>query len=65
MVELDLDHLETAPPVGLIPQTILERTARILLSEEELYRFRMTRQGRTWIRRVSPRDKAKPRAAIA
>jgi hypothetical protein len=27
VVELDLGHLEAAAPLGLVPQTILERTA--------------------------------------
>jgi hypothetical protein len=39
VVELDLLHLETAAPLGLVPQTILQRTARVLLGDEELYRF--------------------------
>ena len=38
MVELGLGHLEPVAPLGLIPQTILERTARVLLGDEELYR---------------------------
>jgi hypothetical protein len=41
VVELDLGHLEEAAPLGLIPQTILKRTLRVLLSDEELYRFRI------------------------
>ena len=32
MVELDLGHLEAAGPLGLVPQTIIERTARVLLA---------------------------------
>ena len=40
MVEDDRGHLESATPLGLVPQTILERTTRVLLSDEELYRFR-------------------------
>ena len=43
MVELDLGHLEAVAPLGLVPQTILERTARVLLSDEELYRFRVVK----------------------
>jgi hypothetical protein len=38
VVELDLAHLEEAAPPGLVSQTILERRARVLLSNEELYR---------------------------
>jgi len=38
VVELDLGHLESAAPLGLVPQTILERTAGVLLGDEELYR---------------------------
>ena len=34
VVELDLGHLEEAAPLGLIPQTILKRAARVLLSDE-------------------------------
>ena len=40
VIQLDLGHLETAAPLWLVPQTILERTARVLLGDEELYRFR-------------------------
>jgi len=39
VAELDLGHLEAAAPLGLVTQTILERTACVLLSDEELYRF--------------------------
>ena len=39
MVKLDLLYLETATPLGLVPQTILKRAARVLLSDEKLYRF--------------------------
>ena len=46
VVELDLGHLEAAPPVGLIPQTILKRAARVLLTDEELYRFRVVKLGK-------------------
>ena len=45
VVELDLGHLEEAAPLGLVPQTILERTARVLLGDEELYRFRVVKLG--------------------
>jgi len=38
LVELDLLHVEPPAPLGLVPQTILERTARVLLGDEELYR---------------------------
>jgi hypothetical protein len=43
VIELDVPHLEAAAPLGLVPQTILERTARVLLSDEELYRFRVVK----------------------
>ena len=43
VIELDVLHLEAAAPLGLVPQTILERTARVLLSDEELYRFRVVK----------------------
>jgi len=39
VVKLDLLHLEAAAPLGLVPQTILKRAARVLLGDEELYRF--------------------------
>ena len=45
VVEFDLGHLETSAPTGLVPQTILERTAGVLLSDEELYRFRVVKFG--------------------
>lgn len=45
MVQLDLGHLEAAAPLGLVSQEILERTARVLLSDEELYRFRVVKLG--------------------
>ena len=45
MVELDLGRLEAARPLGLVPQTILERTSCVLLSDEELYRFRVVKLG--------------------
>jgi hypothetical protein len=45
VVELDLGHLETAAPVGLVPQTILERPAGVLFGDEELYRFRVVKLG--------------------
>jgi hypothetical protein len=32
VVELDLGHLETDTPLGLIPETILERPLRALLT---------------------------------
>ena len=38
VVELNLFHFEPAAPLGLIPETILERPLRVLLSDEELYR---------------------------
>ena len=37
MVELDLGHLEAAAPLGLVPQTIVKRAARVLLGDEELH----------------------------
>ena len=45
VVELDFRHLKTAAPLGLVPQTILERAARVLLGDEELYRFRLVKLG--------------------
>ena len=45
MVELDLGHLEEAARLGLVPQTILKCAARVLLSDEELYRFRVVKLG--------------------
>jgi hypothetical protein len=45
VVELDLGHLEPPAPLGLVPQTILERAARVFLSDEELYRFRVVKLG--------------------
>jgi len=33
VVELDLFHFETTTPLGLIPETILERPLRVLLTE--------------------------------
>ena len=44
MAELDLGHLEAAAPLGLVTQTILERTACVLLSDEEFYRFGVVKQ---------------------
>jgi len=35
VVELDLGHLKAAAPLGLVPQTVLERTAGVLLGDEE------------------------------
>ena len=40
VVELDLGHLKEPAPSGLIPQTNLERTARVLLSDEDELRAR-------------------------
>ena len=45
VVKFELGHLEAAAPLGLVPQTILKRTARVLLSDEELYRFRVVKLG--------------------
>jgi hypothetical protein len=45
VVELDLLHLETPAPLRFIPQTILERAARVLLDDEKLYRFRVVKLG--------------------
>ena len=45
VVELDLGHLEGVAPLGLVPQTILERAACVLLGDEELYRFRVVKLG--------------------
>src|SRR4029453_12921530 len=41
----DLLHLENPAPLGLVPQTILKRAARVLLSNEELYRLRVVKFG--------------------
>jgi hypothetical protein len=50
-----LGHLEEAAPLGLVPQTILERTMRVLLSYEELYRFRVMKLGeRIEAHRIEP-----------
>ena len=43
--EFDLGHLEEAAPLGLAPQAILERALRVVLSDEELYRFRVVKLG--------------------
>jgi hypothetical protein len=45
VVELDLGHLEAAAPQGLVPETILERAARVFLIDEELYLFRVVKLG--------------------
>ena len=45
VVELNLFHFGAAAPLGLVPQTILERQACILLTNEELYRFRVVKLG--------------------
>jgi len=45
VVELNLFHFETATPLGLVPQTILERAARVLFTNEELYRFWIVKLG--------------------
>ena len=45
VVELDLGHLDAAAPLGLVPQTILKRAARVLLGDEEFYRFRVVKLG--------------------
>jgi hypothetical protein len=45
VVELDIGHLEAVAPLGLVTQTILERAARVLLGDEELYRFRVVKLG--------------------
>ena len=41
MVELDLGHLEESAPLGLVPQTILERAARVLFAKEDVDCFRV------------------------
>ena len=45
VVELNLFHFEAATPLRLVPQTILKRAARVLLGDEELYRFRVVKLG--------------------
>jgi hypothetical protein len=42
---LDVSESSIFGTYGLVPQTILERTARVLLSDEELYRFRVMKLG--------------------
>jgi hypothetical protein len=42
---LDISKSSIFGAYGLVPQTILERTARVLLSDEELYRFRVMKLG--------------------
>ena len=46
MLELDLGHPKEAAPLRLVPQTILERTARVLLTNEEFYRSRVVKPWR-------------------
>jgi hypothetical protein len=45
VVELDFVHLEPSAPLGLVPETILKCAACVLLSDEELYRFRVVKLG--------------------
>jgi hypothetical protein len=45
VVEFDLGYLEVAAPLGLVPQTILERPLGVLLGDEELCRFRVVKFG--------------------
>ena len=45
VVELNLFHFETATPLGLVPRTILQHAARVLLTNEELYRFWVVKLG--------------------
>ena len=63
MVELNLFHFEPAAPLGLVPQPILERTAGVLLSDEELYRFRVVKLGeriQTQAQSLTPQWVARP-----
>jgi hypothetical protein len=43
VVELNLFHFETATPLGLISQAVLERALGVLLTDEELNRFRVVK----------------------
>ena len=66
VVELDLFHLETAMPLGLVPQTILKRAARVLLGDEELYRFRVVKLGeRVQTHRLGPYSAIRGEASVS
>ena len=66
MVELNLFHLEPATPLGLVPQTILERTACVLLCDEELYRLRVMKLGeRVQTHRVEPYSASRGEASVS
>ena len=66
VVELDLGHLEAATPLGLVPQTILKRAARVLLGDEELYRFRVVKLGeRVQTHRVGPYSAIRGEASVS
>ncbi len=55
MVELDLGHVEAVAPLALVPQAIVERTAGVLLGDEELYCFRVVKLGeRVQAHRLKP-----------
>jgi len=45
VVELDLVDFEAAVPLGLVPETVGERTIGVLLGDEELHRFRVVKLG--------------------
>jgi hypothetical protein len=61
VVELDLGHLEAVAPLGLVPQTILERTLGVFLGDEELYRFRVVKLGeRVQTHRIGNRIRLAP-----
>lgn len=45
MVEFDLVDFEAAVPLGLVQETVGERTIGVLLGDEELHRFRVVKLG--------------------
>ena len=66
MVELDRFHAKEAAPLGLVPQTILERPLGFLLSDEELYRFRVVKLGeRIQTHRVEPYSASRGEATVS
>jgi hypothetical protein len=65
VVELEFVHLEASAPLGLVPQTILERPLGVLLSDEELYRFRVVKLGeRKQTHRVDPYSATRGEATV-
>ena len=64
--EFDLGHLEEAAPLGLAPQAILERALRVVLSDEELYRFRVVKLSeRVQTHRVEPYSAIRGEARVS